>query len=179
MTQREWLQIAVVLAAAYGPDWGKERIVLMGEMLNDLPADAVFRGALRHIQRSKWPPTVAELREAAAEDDADPTLDAERAWGQVIREIRRVGWPGTPHWDDPLLPTVMRDLGWEGQGWVDLCASDVNAMAAHRAHFVRWYTSAAQRHRRAADAPALERVWQRLLPELRKIGQLPEEGGGA
>lgn len=82
--------------------------------LREFDIDDVLR-AMRHaLQHAKFCPRPAELREAI-EGSVDDGADA--AWGDVLREIRRVGYVGTPTLDDRTLRAVRELWG----SWQRLC----------------------------------------------------------
>jgi hypothetical protein len=66
------------------------------------------------LQRSKFMPRPADLRELI-EGDGDEAATA--AWGAVLREIRRVGYLGSPALDERTLGAVRELWG----SWQRLC----------------------------------------------------------
>lgn len=113
---------------------------LYERMLEDLDRDTSSAAVERLIKTSKWLPTVAEIRAAAAEVTHGPKRLGGEAWGEVIAEIRRVGWYGSPIFTDPLVGQAVRMLGWQ-----TLCVS-TNEMS-DRARFIELYDGLAERER--------------------------------
>lgn len=103
-----------VLAEALNEPMSPVRIKAYFEDLADFDLERVC-AALRQARRTcKFFPKPVELRElieGTAEDAA------EQAWGAVLREIRRVGWVGTPN----LEPRVLRAVNELWGGWQRLC----------------------------------------------------------
>lgn len=113
----------------------------------DLP-DA--RGALANLSATgrEFPPSAGQVRlEALRLREGPATPDPDRALAEVLDQIRRVGYVGTPTWSHPVIDEAVTALG----GWPDVCASD--NPDAFRAHFLRIYERAAARHDRAERTP--------------------------
>jgi hypothetical protein len=97
-----------------------------GEPVSDLRTEGYFdalrefdivavNGAVRMALRaSRFCPKPVELRELITGNAQDA---AETAWGGVLREIRRVGYVGTPNLDPRTLRAVNETWG----GWRRLC----------------------------------------------------------
>ena len=97
-----------------------------GEPMSDLRTEGYFNAlsdlsiaqvnvAVRHAMRScKFFPKPAELREAVT-GTADEA--AQKAWDAVLKEIRRVGYIGTPS----LEPRAIRAVNELWGGWRRLC----------------------------------------------------------
>lgn len=82
--------------------------------LNDYDLQQVT-GSIRHaLKASKFFPKPAELREFI-EGDKEAAADA--AWGEVLRQVRRVGYMGVPN----LEPPTMRAVNALWGSWRHLC----------------------------------------------------------
>lgn len=86
------------------------------EGLKDLPIEAIELAARSALQTSKFFPRPAELREQATGKSDEL---AELAWLAVLREIRRVGYIGTPVLEPATFETVRGLWG----SWDHLCAT--------------------------------------------------------
>lgn len=140
-----------------------DRVSIYVKLLADLDAEALIAACQQHIATSKFPPTVAELREACA-SLTRPALPAwADAWGEVLDAIRRVGYLGRPSFSHPLITQAVQGMG----GWKLLCAMEISETATQRAQFRDMYNAYAGRAARDAD----------LLPAARAIaaqhGALP------
>ena len=140
-----------------------DRVSIYVKLLADLDAEALIAACQQHIATSKFPPTVAELREACA-SLTRPALPAwADAWGEVLEAIRRVGYLGQPSFSHPLITQAVHSMG----GWKLLCAMEISETATQRAQFRDVYNAYATRAARDAD----------LLPAARAIaaqhGALP------
>jgi hypothetical protein len=109
--------------------------------LADLDVRCVTVAVERLVNTLNWLPTIAQIRaEAATVLHGHRRLGGE-AWGDVVAEMRRVGWYGVPRFDDPVVSDAVRMLGWQG-----LCSS-TNEIA-DRARFTELYDGLAERQRK-------------------------------
>lgn len=131
--------------------------------LGDLPRDVVWAAVMRLLTTSDHWPTVAEIRRAAAElrPDADKPPSPEEAWAEVQRQVRLVGYYGTPRWSHPAVAKAAEALYGSWQG---LCANlSAETAAADRAHFLRLYQEYSRREREDAALPAPVREMVRRI----------------
>jgi len=134
---RTTTEVIIVLAAAY-PNFEirKDTLRIYVEMLSDLDTGELERAAKLVMTRSRFFPTIAELREAVAdlrtEGMRGGVLSSVDAWNMVNKQILEVGSYGVPQFGDPLTARIV-----EGMGWRTLCMSE-NGMA-DRAHFMKMY----------------------------------------
>lgn len=82
--------------------------------LEDLSADEFEQAVRAALRACRFFPRPVELRELVR---GSATALADEAWGQVLREVRRVGWTGTPS----LPPAVMRTVQHVWGNWRHLC----------------------------------------------------------
>lgn len=146
MSPAETAKILAILAAAYpGFEVDETRHRLWHEMLGHLEY-AVAQAAIRkHIAESKWPPTVAEVLEAAREVVFGPALLATDVWPQVLAAIRRYGNYGESRAREQLPAAVLEVIDALG-GWQHVCMSENLDML--RAHFLRAWDSIVAREKR-------------------------------
>jgi hypothetical protein len=140
--------------------------VLWCELLKDVDGALLRASALQHVANSKWFPTVAELRQAAA-DIASPNhrMTAMEAWGEVSRQVRDVGSYGKPQFSNPLIRRLVDDIGW-----LDLCHSEMPG--ADRARFIDGYKALVSRERQETmELPQVTEARQRfrVLAEQKRI----------
>jgi hypothetical protein len=109
-------------------------------MLGDLDAEPARAAVVRLIASSKWMPTVAEIRGAAADIEHGPVRSGADAWLDVMSEMRRVGNYSAPTFDDALVESIVRRWGWTA-----LCLSTNET--ADRARFVEAYDGLARQAR--------------------------------
>lgn len=109
-------------------------------MLSDLDVGSARAAVTKLIATSKFMPTVAEIRTAAAELAHGPVRSGAEAWLDVLDQIRRAGYCGEPKFDDAIVTAVIERWGWRRmclEGHVD----------ADRARFVEAYDSLARQAR--------------------------------
>jgi CDP-glycerol glycerophosphotransferase (TagB/SpsB family) len=155
----DFLQVWNLLAIAY-PNYCREQsaetlaqtLKLYWQLLADLPIEQLKSAALRHVATSKFFPSVAELRDAAATLALTPAQTAVEAWGEVLAAMGDVRYYiyddhyETPQFANPITNRLVRSMGWR-----DLCRSE-NAVA-DRARFTQAYEQLAARQRSEAALP--------------------------
>ena len=152
MTRQDSVELFALLAAAYPREPMTEaQIALYEAYLASYPFPTVRTAVLRHIAQSPWFPRVSDVLALIAEED---TVDVDRAWAEVQRQIRTVGIYGRPEWSHPAIASAVKALGWG-----TLCRS--TNPEADRAHFFRFF-DVAQRRQRAYQQ------WQELPSPLRQ-----------
>ena len=170
-TEKVIVQVMGVLAAAY-PSFNltRETIAVYQRVLSDVPDELLQGAALDAVSKSRFFPTVAELRDAALSikriGAGEPS--AFEAWDEVCRLIRDQGHGSTPEFSHPWIAAAVRQSG----GWVRLCMSENSV--ADRARFLEAFADA-QRRNLEAD---------RTLPQVRDLAlrlasaRRPELPGG-
>lgn len=165
MTYDDCLQMFALLGAAYPKEpMTDAQVALYSDLLAPFDVAAVREAVLLHVQKSPFFPRPSDLISALTQRDE---LDADQAWVEVLRQVRRTGYYGVPEFTHEAVADAARALGWQ-----DLCMSE--NQEADRAHFMRFYERAVERHRDdrlRANAQALNPAVQDLLGS---IGQLPE-----
>jgi hypothetical protein len=123
-----------MLQAAYpGARWTEATADLYELMLADLDIGLASAALQRLIYTSKFLPSVAEIRAAAADVALGPQRSGLDAWGDVLKAIRFVGSYGVPTFEDPLVGRCVTTLGWRS-----LCLSDTPE-GVDRARFAELY----------------------------------------
>ena len=157
MTQKKVAYLLSILRAAYprfyydvSPEDLKISVETWAAMLSDTSLEVATIALQRLIATSKFPPTIAEMRESISAV-IHPTLpDSGDAWGEVIRAINHYGYyrpeEALASMREPVRLAVKR------MGWRDLCMSE-NGMA-DRAHFLRIYETMEKRTKEDNLLPA-------------------------
>ncbi len=157
---------------------------LYEQMLADIDGEILALAAKTHIARSKFFPTIAELREAALEISRPLRDPAIVAWGDVMA-AQNWAWPGRyqelhytvldsdgvtimtemtvrqdrggePPFDNPLTARACQVLG----GWRAIMASE--CPGAERARFIQAYETLAERERDEAVMLPEVREWRKM-----------------
>lgn len=152
MTYKEFAKMAAAMRAYYP----REKILpddasrdLWYKHLEDIPYETAVVALNKWVAVNKWPPTIADIREAALEVSTDAIPDWSEAWETVLNAIRRFGpYRQTEAMEslDDMTRTVVRRLGF-----MTLCSSE--NVAADRANFRTIYQIMAERKRREAQLP--------------------------
>lgn len=95
MEKTDIVKLVQILSANYRkwPEEGKEDdvITLWEMMLSDIPLDKAKQAITYHMSKSVFPPTVADIRDAAAKVSEIRTIDWYDAWGRIGTAIRQYG----------------------------------------------------------------------------------------
>ncbi len=138
MAEIKTLQALAFLQLAYTRDLSEEQLDFYVEMLRDIDPAILETAVRKLIQTSKFLPTIAEIRSAAATLEGlacgTAELDADEAWGQVQRAIRSVGYNARPEFDSEALMETVNSLGWQ-----EICMTPVEDTPILRAQFRRAY----------------------------------------
>lgn len=96
MERADIIKLIRILSANYRnwPEQGKEDdiITLWDVMLSDLPLITAQNAIQYHMSRSVYPPTVADIRDAAVKVSAPRSMDWSEAWEKIITAIRNYGF---------------------------------------------------------------------------------------
>lgn len=122
------------------------------EDLADLDYEPAALAVKTLRQTRTFLPSIAEVRDAAAELTAGHLPDGDEAWREVQSRMRKVGSYGTPRWSHPAIADTVKAMGW-----LELCASA--NQVADRAHFLALYTTARRRFERD----------RQIAPEVREL----------
>lgn len=152
MTDRDRGRFATLMLGigeTYGEPVSDARMEIYYRALADLTFDEINVAVSAHVRTQKFFPRPAELREAV-----DGSVDdrAELAWSAVRREVRRVGYLGTPEFKDEATRRAAMELFG---GWRALCdylpAEGVGLVTAAK-QFKASYAAYARRDLRASLA---------------------------
>lgn len=80
--------------------------------LMDLDFEVTQKALARLLNTDKWLPSIAEIREEVANIQHGPVRAGGEAWGDVLYEIQRTGYMGTPAFSDPLVAEIVERWGW-------------------------------------------------------------------
>lgn len=142
---------AVYAKTPFGDDDRRAEVWI--RMLRDLPDESLKVATARLAATKTWCPSVAELRAevAALHDDTPSGADA---WGEVLRNLSRVGHTGTPTWSTPLIAEALRGT----VPWSSLCSATHDSMPSHRARFLEAYDGIRRRHSQHLALPPSARL---------------------
>lgn len=166
MSNEEFLTIAATLRAAYPSNnflTTKDSIAIWCEMLKDLDFETCKSASMEYIGSSKFPPTIADIREKCTTYSSLPIKDYGEAWGSVIRAIRKYGYmeeqQALNSLDDITRKCVKR-LGFQ-----NICHDEDES--AMRANFRMIYETEASRTRQENQIPLqLRQNKQQVIKQL-------------
>jgi len=171
MDRIEFAKLWTVLTAAYPAfKTPAATIEVYARALNDLDFQLAEAAVLDAISKSKFFPTVAEIRETAARlvTGADSRKPALEAWGDVRTAVNKFGthgWEQASEWLDQQTAETIRALGWQ-----TFCQSDVDDEMSWRARFVELYDQFSRREvRQAQMLPAVREVQQQRIEAIQAL----------
>ena len=139
--------------------------------LKDLDYAPVVAGLQKWIATEKWPPTIADIRDMAAEASNGKIPDWGEAWGQVVRAIHRYGSYRAPEALASMSPqtaATVRCIGWDA-----ICFSE--EPETMRAQFRQMYELRADREQTDRQIPqALKETLIKLQLAANSTPQLKE-----
>lgn len=113
MRASEVVRVVELLQGAYPrQEIPKSTLSVYVMALADLDVEDCLRAVTRHVQTSKWFPTIAEIRELVAEAITE-LPEPEFAWREVREALGRdtAGQP-VPAWSCPEIREAVAVLGW-------------------------------------------------------------------
>lgn len=125
MNRKEVINLLGIAAANFPNMQNKDfkpTAVLWEKSLSDIPYDVAEKAVIKVLSTSKFFPTLAEIREAAADLTRPRTMDAMEAWGLINTAIRKYG---SYRQKEGLqsLPDDVRRMA-ERFGWRELCLNE-------------------------------------------------------
>lgn len=130
--------------------------------IQDIPIDIAEAALRKWVATNKWSPSIAEIRETAANVKNGEIPDWGEGWEQVLTAIRKYGsYREREALDtlDPMTRTCVQRLGFR-----NICMSE--NIAADRANFRMMYETMSEReHTRQQIALPLQEVIDRIRLE--------------
>jgi len=119
------------LFAAYPNTAISEATVAMYlRMLQDIPPAQLQLAVDQAVATSKFPPTVAELRDVLRNLQTPDKPSWIEGWEEVTRQLSKVGRYGKPEFSSELTARVVKSLGWRA-----MCDCPVEDLGIYRAQF--------------------------------------------
>ena len=166
MDKREFAILADAIRTYYPKENilpNRESMALWYRELQDIPFPVAETALRKWVSTNKWSPSIAEMRETAANVQNGDIPDWGEGWEQVCRAIRKYGSYEPRKARESLDPLTRKCV--ERLGFYNLCMSE-NPMA-DRANFRQCYEILAKR----------EQVRQQMaLPLLETINQIQASG---
>lgn len=119
MTPQQAGELVKRLLAAYPTQRQKMTPTDLGAMtvvytagLIDLDFELARAAVDRAVKVAEWIPTIAKIRAEAVELTSGSARSGEEAWGDVLRQVGRVGVYGQPRFADPAIAEAVDCIGW-------------------------------------------------------------------
>lgn len=163
MTQEEFLKGIFILENSFNSfqiSDKEETLMIWYEMLNDQSPQVYMNGIRRHLAMSKFPPTIADLRERMQET-TNPTsaFTADIAWSELTSAIRKFG----SYREKEALESmslITRSIV-SALSYRQLCLSET--LMADRAHFMKMFEQYKVRERQGYLLPEAVKAESRLI----------------
>lgn len=175
MTQEEFGVLvkgmkAVYPSATFIPD--KDAFDVWYMLLQDLPYELASTAVQKHMMTAKFPPTIAEIREAASDVAAPAEMTEMEAWSRVYKAICDLQWEA-PEKEFNRLPELCRAAVGTPANLREMAGMDTETvLSVEQSHFLRSYRAAAER-KKAEDM--LSVGLQKRIEEARHIMALEEK----
>lgn len=178
MTKNDTIKLIAVIVMAY-PSYDKfkdekhiEALASMwASLFKDDDAGLVSMAVRKHISNSKWPPSIAEIREIMTDIQRPDLLPPDAAWSMVTDALSSQG--EYFHGDlfklfPPLIARVVKTIGWHN--FFDMRRYG-NREGMDRMAFMELYKPAYERARKDAMLPpALDEAIKRVSPGKIAVG---------
>lgn len=132
------------LQIAFKKDFDKEQLAFYVEMLQDLDPELLFLAVKKIISKSRFLPSIAEIRENCESLTSTATgkreLNADEAWGIVMKAVKDTTRYEKPKFNNKAIQSAVNNLGWSTI--YDMLESEQGMV---RAHFRDFYNSALKR----------------------------------
>lgn len=139
----------------------KEQIDWWYELLGDIPGQVAMMALKKYALSNKFTPTIAEIRQYAADLMEDRIPDADEAWGEVNKAIRHYGYMNEAAALESFSDPVRRAV--ENIGWQNICQSPYDQVNTLKAQFRGAYEAEYRRSLEVHKMPQRLRIEQTAL----------------
>lgn len=166
MEQKKISQLQMTLALLTGVYKGftTEQAILYSKFLADIPVDLVTSAINSLIQKSRYVPTIAEIRaeaetiyRVATKTEIPSPADA---WEEALKAVAHYGYYGKPKFSHPFIEQAMNRFGFK-----ELCQQETKTIGVARRQFMDIYSQVVnqQKERKRVNAiicknPALKNL---------------------
>lgn len=165
MTEAEAAKMTAVIVAAYpnfdkfkNPQEVRNYVRLLTTMFEADDGAAVGLAVKKHIATSKWPPSIAEIRELILETTHPEIVPPDLAWAAVsdlIFTMKRSQWDEVRDRLPALICRAVEIIGWKNLHDMHSDGTNLNAKPGmDRVAFMQQYTPMFERAKREAMTPA-------------------------
>lgn len=168
-----------MISLMFPKSFTSEQATLYGYLLSDIPKGFISKAVEMVLKKSKFVPSVAEIREQAESlyrtSKGVVLSSAGKGWEAVDKAIRKVGMNREPKFNDEITDKVVRQMGWKS-----ICLAPVESTSILRGQFIKLYNEAVDkqkkeiRNRRALGIQPLTKDTKKLSVKDRHI-DIPKE----
>jgi hypothetical protein len=134
------------------------------DLLKELPFQTAMLALKKYALANKFPPTIAEIMTLAADLLSERLPDSDEAWGEVMRSIRKYGYPREREALDSLSETVRKTV--ERIGFQIICQSQLDQLNTLRAQFKSFYEAEYRRSMEIHKMPESMRLEQAAIKQV-------------
>lgn len=152
MTEEEFGRVVMALRTYYPRENilpNEQAVELWFYQMQDIPYDVAALVLGRWAATNKWSPTIADIREQAAEVTAGKSKDWGDGWQQVLKAISRFGYVAEDQALDSMDELTRRVV--QRLGFRNICQS--TDIVADRANFRMIYETEQKRAKQDAQTP--------------------------
>lgn len=144
---------AVYPGQSFIPD--QDAFAVWYALLKDMPYEVVSAAIQKHMMTSRFAPTIAEIREAAADIASPAEMSEMEAWSMVYRAICNLRWDA-PELEFNKLPELCRAAVGTPANLREMATMNTETvLSVEQSHFLRNYRAAKDR-KRADDMLSLD-----------------------
>lgn len=152
MNREEFAKLSLAIKSCY-PQYGvmsdERSLEVWFQQLKDLDYKLASIAVSKHVAVSKFPPTIAEIREQCTSVLMGDVPDWSEGWEKVLKALRRYGWnreqEAMDSFDVITRKTVQR------LGWMNLCMSE--EISVERANFRNIYNAISEQQKKERQIP--------------------------
>jgi hypothetical protein len=145
----------------------KPTAILWEKALADLSYEVAEQSLIKVLSTSKFFPTVADIREAAAQITEPRTIDAMEAWGLIGEAIRKFGYYRQKEAME-FLPDDVREMV-KRFTWRDLCLSE-NPETLRAQFRMAWETQSKRRNEMKAIPAQIRELIEDTSKGMKMLG---------
>lgn len=153
--EREEFKILVKAMKATYPDPkfipDKDAFDVWFDFLKDMDYKTLSNALGRHICTSKFPPTIADLREQALKNNTD-AMNGEQAWALVFKAVENSNYNSQEEFDK-LPPIVQKSIGSPANLRELALMPTETVNSVEKSHFLRTYDAEVRREREFNQMP--------------------------
>lgn len=163
MTKAEAIKLVAIAASAFPMQQERDlapTALVWFQVLGDLEFNHAQMALTVVLNKTKFFPSPAEIREAAALLKPQELISADVAWGEVLHEVRYTGYARTPEWSDPLIGKAV-EIAYGG--WRQACETmQAETLGVDRKHFSDIFNTLTKRNRELTMLPPQVRQFAEL-----------------